>query len=51
MNASAITAQATADQRAGVPLMRGRERYQTTAERAAYYNAWLESARVNGVSR
>lgn len=50
LTASSIATQATADQRAGIPLMRGRERYQTTAERAAYHNAWLESMRINGPS-
>ena len=43
-----INEQATADQRAGIPVTRGRERYTTIADRAAYLNAWLESMRVNG---
>lgn len=43
--------QAFIDQQNGKSLSRGREQFDTVAERATYANAWLESMRVNGPAR
>lgn len=46
-----IAAQAEYDQQHGMGLQRGRERYRDTADRAHYYNSWMESFRVNGTPK
>lgn len=46
-----IADQATADQQAGIPVTRGRDRYETTAERSHYMNAWMASMTKNGLPK
>jgi hypothetical protein len=46
-----ITAQAVADQQAGIPSNRGRTQYSDIAESSHYINAWMKSMTLNGPAR
>jgi hypothetical protein len=50
-NFDAITAQAVADQQAGIASNKARFQYATVAEQSHYVNAWVASIKANGPTR
>jgi len=50
-NFDEITAQAVADQQAGITAYKAAKQYATVAEQSHYFNAWCESIKINGPTR